>query len=176
MEMNPVEPMAQLNALLGEITKMPLGPERDKKWEEAYALFGPAAEELSILGGQIRVLAERNQNGESLKAFMKNAGIDAPVAITRSTNPPKATFRRALKLSLGSAKDYWDRKKGKVAIGMTLITVFWFMVNQRNIKMLKDFTHENDLVGLFEDWLQIEDEDERETPLNWRELENNHDD
>jgi len=169
MEMNPVEPMAQLNALLGEITKMPLGPERDKKWQEAYALFGPAAEELSILGDQIRVLAERNKNGESLKTFMKNAGIEAPVAITRQAKP-KAKFSTALKLSAHAVKDYWDRKKGKVAIGMTLLAALFFYANQRNIKMLNDFTQDNDLVGLFEDWLQLEDEDDRETPLNWREL------
>lgn len=170
MEMNPVEPMAQLNAILGEIVKMPLGPERDKKWEEAYALFEPAAEELSILGGQIRVLAERNQNGETLKAFMKNSGITTPVAIIRPVKK-KHKFSDALKLSAKSVGNLWDRKKGKIAIGMTLVAALFFWANQRNIKMLDDFTHDNDLVGLFEDWLQITDEGERETPLDWKETE-----
>lgn len=171
MDKNPIDPMAQLTTIIGEITKMPLGPERDKKWEEAYELFVPAAEELSILGDTMRVFAERNQNGETLKSFMKKAGIDPPVVVTRTTPQPKP-FTRILKSRLESWKNFWNRKKGGLAIGMTLVAALFFYANHRNIKDLHDFTHENDLVGLFEDWLGLEDEDERETPLDWRELEN----
>jgi hypothetical protein len=171
MEANPTEPMAQLIAKLGELNKMPLGPERDKKSQEVQELFIPAAEELSILGDTMRVFAERNQNGETLKSFMKKAGIDPPVVVTRTTPQPKP-FTRIMKSRLETWKNFWDRKKGGLAIGMTLVAGLFFYANLRNIKYLHDFTHENDLVGLFEDWLGIEDEEERETPLDWRELEN----
>lgn len=169
MDVNPTEPIAQLTALLGEITKMPLGPERDKKWEEAYALFAPAAEELSILGGQMRVIAERNQNGETLKSFMKKAGIEKPVLITRQPKPK--TF---IKSGLESAKEYWDRKKGPLAVGLGIALVGMFMLNFRNVQLLDRFIHDEDLVGQFEDWMGLtnpEDEEDRETPLNWKELE-----
>lgn len=169
MEKNPTEPMAQLNVLLGEITKMPLGPARDKKWEEAYELFAPAAEELSILRDTISVLAERNQNGESLKSFMKKSGIDTdlPLAIVRPIRP-QPTLRVRIKTGFEAAKGYWDRKKGPIAVTMTVATVFFFMVNQRNIKMLDGFIHDENLVGLFEDWAGTEEE-MRESPLDWRE-------
>lgn len=167
MEMNPTEPMAQLNVLLGEITKMPLGPERDKKWEEAYALFGPAAEELSLLSDTISVLAERNKNGETLKSFMKQAGIDTPVATVIPITRNQSKFQSAVR----SIVHIWDNQKGKIAVYATLTAALFFYANQRNVKFLNDFIHENDLVGVFEDWLQIEDEDERETPLDWRDKE-----
>jgi hypothetical protein len=175
MEMNPTEPIVQLTSLLGEITKMPLGPERDKKWEEAYALFAPAAEELSLLGGQMRVLAERNQNGETLKDFMKKAGIDKPVLVTREVTPqPK--IRTLFKSRLESAREYWDRKKGPLAVGLGIALVGMFMLNYRNVQLLDRFIHDEDLVGPFEDWLGLthpEDAEERETPLNWKELDEN---
>jgi hypothetical protein len=167
MDMNPVEPMVQLTELLGDITKMPLGPERDKKWEEAYTLFGPAAEELSLLRDTISVLAERNKNGETLKSFMQQAGIDTPIAKVIPITKNKSKLRSVA----SSIRNIWDSQKGKIAVYATLTAALFFYANQRNIKTLHDFTHENDLVGLFEDWLQIEDADERETPLDWREKE-----
>ncbi|QED11567.1 hypothetical protein PP914_gp077 [Arthrobacter phage Qui] len=167
--MNPTEPMAQLGVLLGEITKMPLGPERDKKCEEAYALFGPAAEELSLLSDTISVFAERNKNGETLKSFMKQAGFDtdAPIAKVIPINKNESKLRTFGR----SVANIWNSQKGKIAVYATLTAALFFYANQRNIKMLNDFTHDNDLVGLFEDWLQLEDENDRETPLDWRERE-----
>jgi hypothetical protein len=177
MEKNSEQPMEELTALLGEITKMPLGPERDKKWEEAYALFEPVAEELSLLRGTIRVLAERNQNGETLKDFMKQAGVDiSPTAarIDQMAAWPRRSPIDVIQSGFRSVRNLWDRKKGAIAIGMTLTAVLFFYANQRNIKMLHDFTHDENLVGLFEDWLGLvdpQDEEDRETPLNWRDLE-----
>lgn len=168
MDINPVEPMSQLIAKLEEAKNLPRGPERSQKIKEAEELFAPAAEELSLLGGTLSILAERNQNGESLKSFMTNQGVvitpQPPIMVSRSK-----TLRVAR-----AVKGYWDRKKGKIAIGMTLAAALFFWANQVNIKRLNDFIHDENLVGLFEDWLGLvdpEDEEDRETPLNWREEE-----
>jgi len=76
---------------------------------------------------------------------------------------------RLIKSKTETWAEYWDRKKGSVAIGMTLVAALFFYANQRNIKMLDEFIHDEDLVGLFEDWSETEEE-MRETPLNWREV------
>lgn len=168
MEKNPEEPIAQIIAKLEEMKDMPDGPERAKKFkEEVEVLFIPAAEELSLLGDAMRVYAERNQNGETLKSFMKNAGVDTPVIRLVQTQSKSKTW---FKSSVESVKDFWDRKKGGLAVGMIFVAALFFYANQRNIKIIQDFTHENDLVGLFEDWMETEEE-MRETPVNWRELE-----
>jgi hypothetical protein len=49
-----------------------------------------------------------------------------------------------------------------------IVAAVFFELNRRNIKLLDDFVHDNDLVGEFEDWAEIEEE-QRETPVDWRE-------
>jgi len=165
MDGHTADPMGQLIAKLEEARKLPKGLERDKRIKEAQELFAPAAEELSILGDTIGSLTETNQNGESLKSFMDNAGVSITAKPTSSVVAEKPK---------GSIKSYWDRKKGPLAIGMTIIAATFIALNIRNIKVLNDFLQDENLVGLFEDWMGMtnpEDEEDRETPLNWRELE-----
>lgn len=85
----------------------------------------------------------------------------------------KKKARDVKKVVVEDVKEYWDRNKGRIAVGMTVVAALFFYANQRNIKIIHDFTHDEDLVGQFEDWMGLTypgAEDERETPLNWKDL------
>jgi hypothetical protein len=162
MELNGTDPISELIEKLNEIKLMPAGPDRDAAYEEAQALFAPAAEELTLLGDHIEILTTNNQNGDSTTRTV----ISRPsVVSTPSTEVPPGLL---IKSRRETWRDYWNRKKGTVAIAMTLVAALFFYANQRNIKMLDDFIHDEDLVGEFEDWAQTEEE-LRETPVDWRE-------
>lgn len=93
--------------------------------------------------------------------------------MSNSTEPaitPQPKIHTVYKSRLETWKAYWDRKKGPLLVFTTATTVALLALNYRNVKFLNDFIHENDLVGLFEDWADIEEE-LRETPLDWREKE-----
>jgi len=144
--------MDDLNAKLTEMQGVSQGPERERLVEEMYALFEPAAEELHVIADKAHVSAE----------YFKNIKIEPmPTPDFLIAKP-----RRPIMAEVGY---WWNDNKGRIALGMTAIAALFFYANQRNIKMLRDFTHDEDLVGRFEDWLGLEDEDERETPLNWKE-------
>ena len=161
MEQNGSEPIAELIEKLGEIKDMPLGPDRDAAYEEAQALFAPAAEEIALLGDHIEVLSAHHPANEHLAMVTKSAST---VVTPQPIVPPGLLIKSRRE----TWKGYWNRKKGQIAIGMTIVAVGLFALNRRNVKLLEDFIHDEDLVGLFEDWSGIINEEERETPLDWR--------
>lgn len=164
MDKNHPEPIAELIAKLDEVKKLPKSPEKERLIKEAEALFPAAAEELSILGDTIGVLAEQYQNGTSIKKKEVSPSTSVVVKPTSSEVPPVLLTKSRRETWRG----YWDRKKGQVAVGMTLVAALFIYANLKNIKMLDDFIHDEGIVGEFEDWAGIEEE-QRETPSDWRE-------
>lgn len=167
MDANHPEPIAELIAKLDKAKKLPNGTERERVIKEAEVLFPAAVEELSILGDTIGVFAAQYQNGNVSKklsvAKAERGSSTAPISSSEVVPPVLLTKSRR-----ETWRDYWNRKKGQVAIVSMIVAAVFFELNRRNIKLLDDFVHDNDLVGEFEDWAQIEEE-QRETPVDWRE-------